>query len=124
MPVSTRLAKQGQPVVPQSREGLSGLRVGDGFFRQPRFQHKGDARRRAGPRSARAVLVQAISVSLGVEALFNDAEKRGEALGDFGMFEAQHTRKADEEFPKILEQTPGMSPAVCDQLLKAEELCL
>jgi len=47
------------------------------------------------------------------------AEQRGEDLGDFHKREAEQIRKkVDEEFRIILEQTLGMSPAVCDQLLK------
>lgn len=61
-------------------------------------------------------------VYLDIDALLNQAEQRGEALGDFGLLEAEQTRKVDEEFREILKQTLGMSPTVCDQLLKRETM--
>jgi len=36
------------------------------------------------------------------------------------MLEAQHIRKVDEEFQKVLNQTLGISSTVCDQLLKTK----
>ena len=59
-------------------------------------------------------------VWLDLDARLNEAEQRGEDLCDFNMLEAEHVRRVDEEFRKIFEQTLGLSPAVCDQLLKTE----
>ena len=56
---------------------------------------------------------------LELDARLNESEQRGEDF-DFGKLEAEQTRKVDEEFRKILEQTLGLSSAVCDQLLNAE----
>jgi hypothetical protein len=53
-------------------------------------------------------------VWLDLDARLKEAEQRGEDL------EAEQTRKVDEEFRKILEQTLGLSSAVCEQLLKTE----
>jgi hypothetical protein len=59
-------------------------------------------------------------VSLDVNRLFDEAEERDADLGDFDMLEAQHIRKVDEEFQKVLNQTLGISSTVCDQLLKTK----
>jgi hypothetical protein len=60
-------------------------------------------------------------VSLDLNARLDDAEKRGEGLDDFDAWKAQPTRQADEEFRKVLSETLGMSPAVCDRLLQTGE---
>ena len=57
---------------------------------------------------------------LDLYARLNEAEQRGEDLGNFNILEAEQVRKVDEEFRKIFEQTLGLSSAVCDQLLNAE----
>jgi hypothetical protein len=60
-------------------------------------------------------------VTIEVNARFDEAEKRGEDLGDFDALEAQLTREVGEEFRKVLSEKLAMPPAVCDQLLQTGE---